>query len=72
MNEETILERLNNLIMDNKEEHKNILAQTTKTNGSVADIQRWRYICTGVILLMNVFFVPIILAIAIQWILKAL
>jgi hypothetical protein len=72
MNEEVILERLNNLINDNKEEHKSILAQVTKTNGSVADIQRWRYIATGVILLMNVLILPIILAVVIQYVLKVI
>ena len=74
--EAVIIERLDNLKRDNEEfkadnkrEHEMILSQTTKTNGTVADIQRWRYIMTGAIIIMNVFLVPIIVSIAIKYIL---
>lgn len=70
MDNDVIVERLENLLRENSEEHKNILAQVVKTNGSVADIQRWRYLASGVILAMNVFIVPIILTIVIQFISK--
>lgn len=56
-----ILERLNNLIIDNKEAHSKILEQTSKTNGNVSEIQRWRDKMTGALVIMNIFFVPIIL-----------
>lgn len=69
-NIDVVIERLNNLLKENKEEHESILAQVTKTNGSVADIQKWRYILTGAIIIMNVFLVPIIIAVTISFITK--
>lgn len=69
-NIDVVIERLNNLLKENKEEHESILAQVTKTNGSVADIQKWRYILTGAIIIMNVFLVPIIVAITLSFITK--
>ena len=75
--EAVIIERLDNLKKDNEEfkednkrEHEKILTQTTKTNGQVADIQRWRYIVTGAIIIMNVFLVPIVIAVVAKYVLK--
>lgn len=56
-----ILERLNNLIIENKEAHRKILEQTCRTNGIVADIQKWRNMINGALIMMNVFLVPIVL-----------
>jgi len=67
-NHGVIIERLNNLIKDNKEEHESILAQVTKTNGAVADIQKWRYILTGGFIISNVIIVPIIIALILKYV----
>ena len=40
-----------------------ILAQTTKTNGSVADINRWRERVNGIILASGVFMTIIVIPI---------
>lgn len=68
--ESVIIERLENLKNDNLKEHKAILDQTTRTNGLVADIQKWRFMMTGAFILLNVFVVPIIIAVVINYILK--
>jgi hypothetical protein len=36
---EVLLEKLENLIKSNADEHKRILEQTTKTNGNVSNLQ---------------------------------
>ena len=59
-NLKVIIERLNNLVEENKEEHKKILEQTTKTNGTVADIQKWRFLITGGLIVSNAIILPII------------
>lgn len=61
--EKVIMERLNTFIKQNTIDHKEIIDQVTKTNGSVANIQRWRYMVTGALIIMNIFFVPIVVAI---------
>ena len=60
---DVIIERLDNFIEVNKEQHDSILEQVTKTNGSVAGIQKWRYMITGGIIISNIIIVPIIIAI---------
>lgn len=60
---DVIIERLDNFIKVNKEQHDSILEQVTKTNGSVAGIQKWRYMITGGIIISNIIIVPIIIAI---------
>lgn len=67
-----IIERLENLKTSNNTEHKAILDQTTKTNGTVADIQRWRFIATGSLLILNALVLPIIIAVVIKFILADL
>jgi hypothetical protein len=69
---EVIAERLDNLIADNTEEHEKILVQTTKTNGSVADLLKWRYIITGALVIMNAVLVPVIVAVLIKFALNYL
>jgi len=59
---DVIIERLDNFIRENSEEHKALLEQTTKTNGTVADIQRWRYMLTGGFIISNIIIVPILIA----------
>ena len=58
---DVIDERLNNFFRENKEDHVAIITQTTKTNGSVASLQKWRYQITGALIVLNIFIVPIIL-----------
>ena len=62
-----IIERLNNLIKDNKEEHQSILDQVTATNGAVAGIQKWRYIITGGFIVSNIIIVPIIITLILKY-----
>lgn len=38
-----------------------ILDQTTKTNGSVAEIQAWRSNATGFITALSIFVVPVMM-----------
>ena len=58
---DVIDERLDNFFRENKEDHVAIITQTTKTNGSVASLQKWRYQITGALIVLNIFVVPIIL-----------
>jgi len=58
---EVLCERLENFFRENKNDHEQIITQTTKTNGSVASLQKWRYQITGALIVLNIFIVPIIL-----------
>ena len=58
---QSINQKLDDFKIDNKEEHKAILFQTTKTNGTIADIQKWRYTVTGGLIVINSFILPILL-----------
>jgi len=58
---EVLCERLENFFRENKGDHEMIIAQTTKTNGSVASLQKWRYQITGGMIVLNIFIVPIVL-----------
>ena len=60
---DVIKERLDNFIEVNERSHQTIIEQVTKTNGSVAGIQKWRYIITGGIIVSNIIIVPIVIAI---------
>lgn len=44
-----------------KEQLMAILEQTKKTNGSVADVQKWRNTLTGAFVVVNAIVVPILL-----------
>lgn len=67
---EVIRERLDNLKTANAQEHKAILEQTTKTNGSVADLVRWKEKTTGALIVINIFVIPVMIAIAIKFVLE--
>ena len=61
---EVIAERLNNYIDRNSEEHEAILKQTTRTNGKVADINKWVWMITGALVFIGATLIPIITVIA--------
>ena len=63
MDNDVIIERLENLLRENSEEHKNILAQVTKTNGSVTDLMKWKERLFAILIFMNIFLVPVIVAV---------
>jgi len=67
-----VIERLDNFKTDNAQEHKAILEQVKKMNGSIAEIQKWRFLTTGALIIMNIFIVPIILAVVIKFVLSEL
>jgi len=50
----------------NEEDHKAILEQTTKTNGSVRALQQWRSFMIGGITVISMFLIPIIIYLAVQ------
>jgi len=64
---ERIDERLSNLITDNSQEHEQILAQTTKTNGKVAEISKTQERLTGALIAINVIVLPVVIGVLINW-----
>ena len=61
-------ERLSNWFAENKSDHAEIIAQTTKTNGSVAkatseinELKMWRSKMTGALIILNVVIWPLVL-----------
>lgn len=58
---EVIDERLNNFFRENKEDHVAIITQTTKTNGSVKDLQKWRWITTGGLIVLSSIVLPVMI-----------
>jgi len=64
---ERIDERLSNLITDNSQEHEQILAQTTKTNGKVAEISKTQERLTGALIAINVIVLPVVIGVIINW-----
>ena len=64
---ERIDERLSNLIADNSQEHEQILAQTTKTNGKVAEISKTQERLTGALIAINVIVLPVVIGVLINW-----
>jgi hypothetical protein len=63
-----LLEKINGLekliderFADNTKEHQGLIAQTTKTNGSVTTLQRWMATSKGAIAILSAFVVPILL-----------
>lgn len=66
--QDVIIERLNNLIRENTDAHKQIkddqakiLIQTTKTNGTVLDLMKWKERATGGFIIINIIVIPIII-----------
>lgn len=58
---EVLCERLDNFFRENKEDHIQIIEQVKKTNGTVAELKDWKSMTKGALIIMNIFFVPIIL-----------
>jgi len=67
-NLEVVIERLDNLKDDNRQEHEAILVQTTKTNGKVADISKIQERLIGGLIVLNIFIVPVVIKIILSWI----
>jgi hypothetical protein len=65
---EVLLERLNNLIETNREEHARIEEQVARTNGSVARIKAWTNILKGGLGVITVLVLPILFILIEQWI----
>jgi hypothetical protein len=59
---QVIIERLDNLINTNKEEHSRIEEQTKKTNGSVASLKIWRAYLTGAVAVLSAIVFPILMS----------
>jgi hypothetical protein len=69
---EIIGERLKNLIDENAKEHASILAQTTKTNGTVKDLVKWKWLLIGGGVILNIIVLPVVISVVIQFLIKAL
>ena len=65
-------ERLKNFIEENAKEHAGILAQTMKTNGTVKDLVKWKWLLIGGGVILNIIVLPVVIAVFIQFLLKAL
>ena len=52
-------------IKTNSQSHTDILLQTTKTNGRILELEKWKFTITGGLIVLNLFLVPIVL-----WLLK--
>lgn len=48
----------------NDEQHKAILEQTTRTNGSVRALQQWRSFIIGGMTVISMFLIPIVIYLA--------
>jgi len=58
---DVIIERLDNLIRENKENHEKILEQTTKTNSRVSHLEDWKAKATGGFIVLNILVVPVVM-----------
>lgn len=65
-----IVERLTNIELENAREHSTIIDQVKRTNGTIADIQKWRYTTNGALILLNIMVVPVIIAVIIKFVLE--
>jgi hypothetical protein len=63
-----VIERLTNIRDENVREHATIIEQVKKTNGTVADLVRWKERMLGAIVIMNVVIMPIIVAVLIKFV----
>ena len=75
INLDVIVERIDNFRKDedareikNSQEHQAILAQTTKTNGKVAEISKIQERLIGGLIVLNIFIVPVIIKLILSWI----
>jgi hypothetical protein len=60
-------EKLDSLILGNKEEHAKIIDQTTKTNGRVSKLENWRFLLIGGWGMLVIIVIPIALAMLKNW-----
>jgi hypothetical protein len=71
-NLDVIVERLQNIKEDNAQEHAAILEQAKKTNGTVADLVKWKERMLGALIIMNALILPIIISVVIKFVIKDL
>jgi ABC-type phosphate transport system permease subunit len=62
-----VVERLDNIKAENTKDHLQIFEQVKKTNGTVADLVRWKERMLGAIVIMNIIIVPIIISVMIKF-----
>jgi hypothetical protein len=55
------VERNEDKYQRNEDDHRKILEQTIKTNGTVASLQRWRWMLVGGLSVVTVLLIPILL-----------
>jgi hypothetical protein len=63
-----IRELINEKFDRNKEDHEKIIEQTTKTNGSVRDLQRWRSYILGALSVISIIIIPVAFMVLESWI----
>lgn len=69
---EVVVERLDNLIKDNTEDHKIIIDWLRKNNGATAENTKWRHYIMAGLFITDIMVIPIFLAITINYISKVL
>lgn len=62
-----IIERLDNLKLQNEEEHKRIEDQVNRTNGSVASLKLWQARILGAISILSAIVIPILFMFLSRW-----
>jgi Mg2+ and Co2+ transporter CorA len=65
-----IVERLKNFQEENNKSHERLIAQTTKTNGSVAEIKMWQERIIGAITILSAVILPIFISVVIKFVIS--
>jgi Mg2+ and Co2+ transporter CorA len=65
-----IVERLKNFQEENNKSHERLIAQTTKTNGSVAEIKMWQERIIGAITILSAVVLPIFISVVIKFVIS--